>query len=152
MAFDQGVVSQPYEGQLAELADLKAVLNVTHKIGLIQSGFAAPSNDSVYADFDAAKATFGGYAAQAVVITADPGVDAGGVPMLKIDPVDFVSDDGDPANSVIGWYLWDDAAVPKKVKDYALFNNPVAVNKAAQQLQLEVVLRGGGDSTWNLDF
>lgn len=151
MAEDSGVASVAYEGQLLNLAAKKAVYNVTHKIGLIQSGFPLTVS-SKYADFDAAKATFGGYAAQTVVITADPGVDAAGIPMLKIDPVDFLSDDGDPANSVVGWYLWDDGASPKKVEEFALFNNPVAVNQALQQLQLEVVLRENGNTTWNLDF
>jgi len=110
------------EALIAEDGPLDAVL-----VGLFQSSYT-PSINSTYAELDAAKATFSGYAASAAVTWTGPYLDASKTAYVLGELIPFDATVVDPfvSNSIGGYYLY----TATTLKGVEQFTDPITGNPA----------------------
>jgi hypothetical protein len=135
---------QATEGGIEALIELDAAkIGTAVKLRLYQSSFG-PTPASVYADFDANKADFAGYAAVDVVWSA-VGVDAAGSPTLVSNDAFFQAADATSPNNIGGAFLTIQTAVGPpavhKVLNYYPFGAAIPMVTALAFISLSVELQ-----------
>jgi len=122
---------RPLEGALADATAIKTNLSTTTTVRLFKSGWT-PSAQSVAADFVAHEATYQGYALATIAAWVGPYIYGGGAGYFIAGPDQYfpwIAGTGDAGNDIGGYWIED---VGNKVREYVLFDNPVAINGAGQ--------------------